>query len=272
MSLLSLANAAYSVRGKTLLNGASFALRPGQLMVAVGPNGAGKSTLLRLCCGELSPTAGRVMWNDADLAAIPAWRLAAARAVLPQSSNLGFSFTVGEVVRLGMETVGRKLPRSAGASIISDSLTSADVGHLSDRSYETLSGGERQRVHFARCVAQLAAGRAAAGSGAGNDGALAQALFLDEPTSSLDIHHQLLLIREARRLADSGVAVFAVLHDLSLASSCADHVLLMRGGQIVAQGAPDAVLTPAWVRDVFGVEAEILQSQASGAAFTYRLP
>jgi len=267
MSLLTLSAASYGVRGKILLNQASMTLRPGELTVAIGPNGAGKSTLLRLCCGELAPTGGRVLWDGADLASMPPWRLAAARAVLPQASSLGFPFTVAEVVRLGMETVGRKLTRAAATAIIDSSLASADVEHLTGRSYETLSGGERQRVHFARAVAQLAAGRAASGR---DD--LPQALFLDEPTASLDIHHQLLLMREARRLADSGVAVFAVLHDLSLASSCADAILLMRNGGIVAQGAPDVVLTPDWVRRVFGVEAEILQASRGGPAFAYRLP
>lgn len=267
MSLLSLVDASFSIRGKTLLDKASLDIRPGQLTVAIGPNGAGKSTLLRLCCGELTPTAGRVLWNGTDLARIPAWRLAAARAVLPQASNLGFPFTVAEVVRLGMETVGRKLSRTSVAEIIASSLANADVSHLPDRSYETLSGGERQRVHFARAIAQLAAGRASAAASPPP-----QALFLDEPTASLDIHHQLLLIREARRLADSGVAVFAVLHDLGLASSCADNIVLMRGGSIVAQGAPSEVLSPAWVREVFGVEAEIIHGRSGKPAFTYHLP
>lgn len=273
MSLLTLNDVGYGIRGKALLEGANITLRPGELTVAIGPNGAGKSTLLRLCCGELSPTSGRVLWNGVDLASVPAWRLAASRAVLPQASSLGFPFMVGEVVRLGMETVGRKLSRHVIAGIIQESLTSADVHHLPDRSYETLSGGERQRVHFARAIAQLAAGRAASQKGSASGAApLAQALFLDEPTASLDIHHQLLLIREARRLADRGIAVFAVLHDLGLAAACADHVVLLSQGKIVAQGAPVEVLTPTWVRDVFGVETEILQGQKGHPAFAYHLP
>ncbi|MFC0284601.1 ATP-binding cassette domain-containing protein [Camelimonas abortus] len=265
MSLLQLRDAGYATRGRTLLAAVNLTLAPGTFKVVLGPNGAGKSTLLRLCCGELARTAGAALWEGADLAATPAWRLAAARAVLPQASSPGFPFTVGEVARMGAETVGRRLPRRTIAAIVRDSLERADMAHLAGQRYDTLSGGERQRAHFARALAQLAAGRAAA------DGPLRQALFLDEPTASLDIRHQLLLLREARRLADDGLAVMAALHDLAPAA-CADDILLLRAGRPLALGAPDEVLAPALLRAAFGVKTETLRGRDGARAFIHRLP
>jgi iron complex transport system ATP-binding protein len=265
VTLLTLKAASYAVRGRNLVDAVELALDPGELLVVVGPNGAGKSTLVKLACGELTPTGGRVLWEGQELGRWPAWSLAAARAVLPQASGLAFPFTVGEVVRLGLDVVGRALPARRREEMVRDALARGDVGHLVGRSYQTLSGGERQRVHFARAVAQLAAGRLAAGA------PRRQALFLDEPTASLDIHHQLLLMHEARRLAREGVAVLAVLHDLNLAAAVADRVVLMRGGRLVATGAPEEALSTARIREVFAVEAEILRGAGGEAIYAFSM-
>jgi iron complex transport system ATP-binding protein len=109
-----------------------------------------------------------------------------------------------------------------------------------------LSGGEQQRVHFARTLAQLDAGRTACGG-------KSQIVFLDEPVASLDLKHQLGLIEEAMRLARSGLAVIAIMHDLQLATQCADRLLVLREGRCVADGRPEDVLTAAIIRSVFEV-------------------
>jgi iron complex transport system ATP-binding protein len=127
---------------------------------------------------------------------------------------------------------------------VREALGQADIGHLAQRNYQTLSGGERQRVHFARALAQLKAGRTLE---------TRQVLFLDEPISSLDLRHQLALLQEARRLAQAGLAIVAVLHDLQLASSIGDELALMDQGRLIARGAPDDVLTPARLAEFFGV-------------------
>lgn len=237
------------------VDGVSLDLSAGELLVVVGPNGAGKTSLTRLLTGECVPTAGTVRLAGEPLAAIPAWRLAARRAVMPQATRLAFPFTVGEVVRIGIDGVGRALPRAARERIIAEALAAADVGHLLARSYQTLSGGEQQRVQFARTLAQLRAGRL--------DGSH-QLLFLDEPVASLDLAHQIALMESALGLAREGIGVVAVLHDLNLAATFADRVLVMSAGRAHALGAPADVLTRRLVREVFGVDLARDEARVAG--------
>jgi iron complex transport system ATP-binding protein len=238
------ADLAYEAGGRTLVRDVSLALAPGRLEVVVGPNGAGKSTLLRLLTGELAPARGRVAYAGEPVAGIPAWRLAAARAVLPQAARLAFPFTVAEVARIGLDGIGRGLTARDRAAILRDALARADVAHLAARAYPSLSGGEQARVQFARVLCQLAAGRTLSPR---------QALFLDEPTASLDLRHQAALLEAARALADAGTAVLAILHDLNLAAAYADALLVMHEGRLVERGPPAAILSDALVAGVFGV-------------------
>jgi iron complex transport system ATP-binding protein len=234
----------YQAGGRSLIDGIDLTIDSGTLTIIVGPNGAGKSTLLRTLCGELAPTQGEVLLNQEPLRTVSAWRLAHRRAVMPQASELGFPFTAFEVASLGVEGIGQGLSRSDRQRIIIEALDQADVGHLARRNYQTLSGGERQRVHFARVLAQLAAGRTVEER---------QVLFLDEPIASLDLKHQLALLNKAKSLAQGGLTVIAVLHDLQLASEFGDTLVLLHGGRLVARGSADDVLNPRRLADVFGV-------------------
>ncbi|MBM6596248.1 heme ABC transporter ATP-binding protein [Microvirga pudoricolor] len=234
----------YELGGRALVDGIDLAIGKGRFTVIVGPNGAGKSTLLRLLCGELAPTRGEVAVGGQSLRRIGAWRLAHMRAVMPQAAELNFPFLVSEVVSLGVDGIGRGLTRADRAGLVRQALDRADVAHLAARYYQTLSGGERQRVHFARVVAQLAAGRSVESQ---------QILFLDEPIASLDLRHQLAVIEEAKALAGAGVTVVAVLHDLLLAASASDDLVLLRAGRLVARGPAEDVLTHARLAEVFGV-------------------
>ncbi|WP_245410926.1 heme ABC transporter ATP-binding protein [Microvirga flavescens] len=234
----------YNRGGRSLVRDVSLEIGKGLFTVIAGPNGAGKSTLLRLLSGELSPTDGEVIFNGSPIRAIPSWRLAHARAVMPQASDLSFPFTALEIANLGIEGIGRGLSRSERSSIALEALERADVVHLAHRNYQTLSGGERQRVHFARALAQLKTGRSVEPR---------QALFLDEPIASLDLKHQLSLLQEARRLAHGGLTVVAVLHDLQLAASICDDLVLINAGEVVACGSASEVLTPSRLRGAFGV-------------------
>ena len=235
---------AHAGRGAALVDAVDFAAGAGTVTVIVGPNGAGKSTLLKLLCGELTATRGDVLVEGRSLAALPAWRLACRRAVLPQASTLAFPFTAQEVARLGVEGIGRGLARPARERLVTEALERADAAHLAARLYQTLSGGEQQRVQFARVLAQLAAGRTVEAQ---------QILFLDEPVAGLDLKHQLALLGEARALAAAGLAVVAVLHDLQLAAAFADAVVILHRGQAVARGAPAPVLSRSLLAEVFEV-------------------
>jgi iron complex transport system ATP-binding protein len=227
-----------------LVDALTFACPEAKLTAIVGPNGAGKSTLLRLLAGETAPSAGRVLIEGRPIAAFRPWELASRRAVMPQSASLAFPFTASEVAGLGVDGIGRGLSRRDRAEIVARALEQADVGHLAGRPFQTLSGGEQQRVHFARALAQLAAGRTICGR---------QILLLDEPIASLDLRHQLAVLETACGLARDGVTVVAVLHDLQFAARYADEVLVMHGGRRAAGGRPDEVLTASLLREVFGV-------------------
>lgn len=242
--ILDARNIAYRTGGRMLIEGIDLSIESGTFTIVIGPNGAGKSTLLRVLCGELAPTQGEVVFNGRSLSAIPAWRLAHSRAVMPQATELGFPFTVFEVAQLGVEGIGQGLNRRQRQHLALEALEEADVAHLARRNYQTLSGGERQRVHFARVLAQLAAGRTVE---------TRQVLFLDEPIASLDLKHQLALLDKAKRLARKDLTVVAVLHDLQLAADFGDSLMLLQSGRLVSQGDAARVLNSSHLSDVFGV-------------------
>lgn len=247
-----------TIRGAHIVENASISLMAGQLAIAIGPNGAGKSTLLKLLSGELRPTSGDIVCAAEPLRDTPAWRLARRRAVMAQATQLAFPFTVSEVVRLGLDTLGVNAKRMETNAIIDQAMRRADILHLARREYDTLSGGEQQRTHFARVLCQLAAGRRSESR---------QALFLDEPVASLDLKHQLMLMDSAREIADSGVAVLAVLHDLNLAAAYADELVVMQAGKIVASGEPTHVLAGGLVAEVFGVDLRLCATPPGNAPF-----
>ena len=256
--LLSGSDLAFATGGRTLVEDVSLTVEPGTLQCVVGPNGAGKSTLLRLLCGELRPTRGLVTYGGVPVAQVPPWQLAARRAVLPQSARLAFPFAVAEVVRIGLDGIGRGLGRRERAAILADVLRRADILHLAERSYQSLSGGEQARVQFARVLGQLAAGRTIA---------TGQVLFLDEPTASLDLRHQEAILQAVDALRGTGVGVVAILHDLNLAAAYADTLLVLAGGRLVARGAPAAILTDALIAEVFAVRWPVGQVPAGGQPF-----
>lgn len=164
---------------------------------------------------------------------------------MAQAARLAFPFTVYEVVRLGVDGVGRAQGREAMHRMVANALAAADLTHIAVRSNQTLSGGEQQRVQFARVLGQLQAGRSTADR---------QVLFLDEPIASLDLCHQFDLLDTAEQQAAAGVAVLAVLHDLNLAITYADRLMVMKDGMIIAQGAPADVLSSDLLRELFQVK------------------
>lgn len=248
----------YRAGGRDLVRGASLQLVPGTTTILIGPNGAGKSTLLKLMTGEAKPSGGEIHVDGEALATIPAWRLACQRAVMAQHARLVFPFSVYEVASLGVDGIGRAMTRLRRDALVGESLAAAGVLDLAGRAYQTLSGGEQQRVQFARVLCQIEAGRSVASR---------QALFLDEPIASLDLCHQLALLDMARAIAARGVAVLIVLHDLNLAVTYADHLVVMDQGQIIAQGAPAKTLDDALLRQVFKVDLSLSRAPTPGLPF-----
>jgi iron complex transport system ATP-binding protein len=223
----------FSVNGNTLLRQVNTQVRPGRVTVLIGPNGAGKSTLLRVLSGEFEPTGGQALLDNRPLKTLPAAELARRRAVVPQSSVLAFPFTVLEVAMLGITVPGFQTSAAAQRPAL-DALDVVGMSALAGRLYVHLSGGERQRVHIARALCQLTASAVRAGE--------TRCFLLDEPTSSLDLAHQSLVLDAVRRQAGLGLAVLAVMHDLNLAAALADDMTLLVRGEVAATGTPAEVL------------------------------
>ena len=257
-AIVSARGLSFRAGGRALVSDATLDLTPGSTTILIGPNGAGKSTLLKLMTGEAKASAGLVTIDGENLHAIPGWRLACQRAVMAQHARLVFPFSVYEVASLGVDGIGRALSRQRREALVGECLAAAGVLELASRRYQTLSGGEQQRVQFARTLCQIEAGRSVASR---------QALFLDEPIASLDLCHQLALLDMARAIAARGVAVLVVLHDLNLAVTYADHLVVMDQGAIIAQGAPAKTLDDALLRQVFKVDLSLSRAPAPGLPF-----
>jgi iron complex transport system ATP-binding protein len=233
--------------GRTqILHGVELTAEPGQLTAIIGPNGSGKTTLLRALTGELSPSAGRITLNGHDLASLHPQELALRRAVLPQQSALSFPFTAAEIVRIGLTShPGGEAEQDA---LIRAALNLVDLPGHAGRLYQQMSGGEQQRVQLARALVQV-------WQPVGKDGP--RWLLLDEPVSSLDIAHQLAVMRLASDYARRGGGVLAVMHDLNLTGMFADRVLLMTKGRAVAEGRPAEVLESGLLSRAYGCGLQV---------------
>jgi iron complex transport system ATP-binding protein len=229
------------IGGKTIVEAVDLTVPAGKVTALIGPNGAGKSTLLRVMAGERRPSAGAIRLHGRDLSAYTPAALARYRSVLAQSVTLAFPFSVGDVVRLGLPA--RTLAARA-AALEERALGAVGMEAYGDRPASDLSGGEQQRVHLARVLVQL---------WAAEDDGRARYLLLDEPTASLDLSHQLLVLKLAREHAAAGGGVLAVLHDLNLAAMIADEIVALDRGRVIARGAPEQVITDRLMADTYGV-------------------
>lgn len=219
-----------SVPGR--LENVSLQVEAQRLVGLVGPNGSGKSTLLAVMAGLL-PAQGQIFWKEQPLEEIPIFDRARQLAWVPQEVQFEFGFTVRSVVAQGRFAHGDD---DAG---VEAALAQMDLSALADRPVNRLSGGERHRVLLARALAT---------------GASLQ--LWDEPLAALDARHGLQTLELARKLQLAGGSVLLSLHDLRLAH-CLDELIVLHEGRLVAQGAPDAVLTPELLRTVFGVTARV---------------
>lgn len=242
----------YTAGKRNILNNISFSLTPGKVTVILGPNGAGKSTLLRLLSGELKPSGGTVSWHNRPLHQIPPAQLATQRAVLTQQYAITLPFTCEEVVLMGRYPHFTNQPAADDIAAVKAAMEEMHVTHLSSRPFQTLSGGEQQRVQAARVLAQLWSKRPEAAPG--------KMLLLDEPTSSMDIQHQQLLLGKARKLAQQRYTVLIVLHDLNLAARYADEIVLLQKGSLLAAGTAAEVLQPATLQQAYGIPLQLIQS------------
>lgn len=236
-----------------ILHDVALRAAAGQFTAIIGPNGSGKTTLLRTLTGELAPRSGTVMLNGADVPTSPAHVLAALRSVLPQQSALSFPFTASEIVAIGLST--RPVTGAERAALIAAALCRVGLPGRGAQMYQQMSGGEQQRVQLARALVQVWQPVTDRGP---------CWLFLDEPVSSLDIAHQLTVMRLAADYARSGGGVLAVMHDLNLTAMFADQVVLMHQGRVIAHGAPRDVITDTHLSHAYGCDLQVNTAPQNG--------
>ncbi|MEU3193418.1 ABC transporter ATP-binding protein [Streptomyces sp. NPDC006992] len=218
--------------------------------VVVGPNACGKSTLLRALSRMLKPTRGKVLLDGSDIAGLPAKSLARTLGLLPQSSTAPDGITVADLVARGRyphQGLLRQWSRD-DERVVAESMAATGVEGLGDRFVDELSGGQRQRVWIAMALAQQT-----------------PLLLLDEPTTYLDIAHQVEILDLCARLhEEEGRTLVAVLHDLNHAARYATHLIAMRDGRIVAQGEPGEIVTAELVAEVFGMPCRVIDDPETG--------
>ncbi|ELY2672586.1 ABC transporter ATP-binding protein [Cronobacter sakazakii] len=239
-------NISWSAGKKRIVNNVSLSVPNGQTLGLLGPNGSGKSSLLRILAGLRRPDAGRVLLDDGDIARLSRKKLAQRVAFVEQHAMTDANIRVRDVVKLGR--IPHHSPLSSWThqddEIVRQALERVDMFDRRDDGWQHLSGGERQRVHIARALAQSPG-----------------EILLDEPTNHLDIHHQMHLMR---LISELPVTSIVALHDPNHAAMFCDALIVMQGGQVVASGTPDDVLTEAMLREVFKVEARIEVSPHHG--------
>ena len=241
----------YPGRETPVLAELSTRIPPGRLTVSVGPNACGKSTLLRAFGRVLRPSTGRVALDGAEIGTLSSKRFARAVALLPQSAVAPDGITVGDLVARGRfphQGLLRQWSKQDEAAVVW-ALERTLTMPLADRRVAELSGGQRQRVWIAMALAQQT-----------------DILLLDEPTTYLDLAHQLDILDLCRELVDDlGKTVVAVLHDLNHAFRYADQLIAMRDGIVLATGAPEAIATSDLVREIFGIDCRILADPITAA-------
>ena len=248
-SALSVRDLTVAYDAEPVIAGLSLELFAGKLTAIIGPNGCGKSSLLRALARVLTPRHGAVLLAGDDIRHLPTRTVAQRMSYLPQGPAAPPGLTVAELVAHGRFPHRR---RFAGLSVddraaIGNALDVTGLHEFANRAIDTLCGGQRQRAWIAMALAQGA-----------------RTLLLDEPTNHLDPAHRLEVLDLLQAVVGEGRSVVVVLHDLHLAAHYADHLVTLLDGRLIAQGGPKSVLTPQVLREVFAIEADVIDDPVTG--------
>ena len=239
-------NVSWSVAAKQIVDAVSLVVDEGEFVGLIGPNGSGKSSLLRTIYRILQPDSGVIELGGTNVWDVTPSEVARQMAVVMQESTGDFDFSVREIVMMGRNPHKGMFDRETvwDIQLVDDALDQVGIIDFAQRSFLTLSGGEKQRVLIARALVQQA-----------------NFLVLDEPTNHLDIHYQLEILELVKSL---GTTTIAALHELNLAAFYCDRLYVLKQGQLVASGTPEAVLHPDLIRDVYGVWSEVSLHSLTG--------
>lgn len=257
-ALLELKSLSCGYDGTEVIKGISFQIKEKDFLGIIGPNGAGKTTLFRAMTRVLKPHKGTVHYRGRNLAAVPIREIAKGIAVLPQILESSFSFTIEEFVLMGRFPHLGRLERLTKSDwhIVNDSMTLCGILPLRDRTISELSGGERQRALIAQALTQQP-----------------RLLLLDEPTTHLDIGHQVEILDLLKKLnLEEGLTVAMILHDLNLASEYCDRLILLSNGEIFTTGSPEEVLTYQVIEKVYNTLVVVNQNPVSSKPHVLLIP
>ena len=236
-------NLSFSYEERPVLRDISFRVEQGEFLSILGPNGVGKSTLFRCVLGLLSGYTGQVLVDGVDARQFSIRESARHIAYIPQSSHPIFNYRVFDIVLMGATSAVSVLraPGREHAERCHWALEKVGISHLADRCYHRLSGGEQQLVMIARALVQNA-----------------PILMLDEPTANLDFGNQLRVLEQVRSLAREGYTVIQTTHHPEQSYLFSDRILALQNGRVLLEGAPSQVLTQQAIRDLYGVEVDVV--------------
>ena len=233
---------------KEILKDISIEIREGKITTLLGPNGAGKSSFLNIISGDLDFYNGEVLYNQRNLKEINIQEKAFLRSVMAQSQPIVFDFSVKEIVEMGWLEKGNIKYSDNFKTALNEVLIDCDIDYLKNRKFNTLSGGEQRRVHFARSLLQL---------WRESNSVDPCYLMLDEPTSNLDLFHQIKMMNAIKKLSNEGVGIFMILHDLNLAFKYSDYIAILKNGKIVTFGEPMSIINDDILSNTFGVKIQV---------------
>ena len=252
-SSITFKNLGCQIEQACLLTNVTGAFAAGQIHAIIGQNGAGKSTLLRCLTKEWLPSSGTILFNQQNLNALSFAELALQRSVLSQHQEVGFAFTVEQLVNLGFEAQQMTWSASVKQTLLTAVLEATDIHHLKHRDVLTLSGGEQKRAQLARVLAQIWPANFAA-----EQAFASKWLFLDEWSEALDLKHQVHIGCLFRQLADKGLGVVMVSHDLNQVMQLADTCTLLKAGRLFKQGNTQVVMNADNLSEVLDIPVQVV--------------
>ena len=258
MNTLELSEVSFSYFNGLILKDINLNIKTGEMVSLLGPNGSGKTTLIKLISGIIKPKKGRIKLHGTDISGLSRKTIARSLAVVPQQFNTPFAFTVVEVVALGRMPFLKAFVEESikDKQAIDNAMTLVGINSLRTRRFDELSGGERQKVVLAMALAQQPT-----------------VLLLDEPTVHLDISHQIDILELVRQLnLQKQITVLAAMHDLNLAAAFFDRIILIKEGEVFADGTPLQVLTEDKIGSVFSAPVKIEPNAEDGFPYIKVIP
>jgi len=251
-TILSLDNVCYGVNNILINSDITFKVNYGDSISIIGPNGSGKTTLLRLISNDIKPSSGQIIFKNKNIINWDINSISTKRAILPQNSYISFPFTVYEIIQMGRYPYPEN--KSLNKKIINNIIDIFDLSKFKDREFTTLSGGEKQRVQLGRVFAQIWREKDYSG----------KLLILDEPTSFLDINHQIHLFEILKDFREKGLTILMVLHDINHAILNSNKIAMLKKAELMYFGDTDKIINVENLNDVFDVKMKLIDMPSKG--------